>query len=1109
MTTTSGYLRRPTIADDTIVFVSEDDLWSVPAGGGVARRLTATPSEITTAALSRDGRLLAFTSLDEHHPEVWCMPAGGGQAERLTWLGANTSVRGFTPDGRVVFVSDAAAPMRGRQFAYTVASTGGPVERLPFGPALEVAFGPNGALAIGRNTADPARWKRYRGGTAGEIWVDARGNGSFRRLPQPDSNIGSPMWLRDRIWFLSDHEGIGNLYSCRPNGGDLRRHTDHGEYYARFAATDGTRIVYQHAADIWLYDPARESSERVDIALASPRVQRSRKFVDAAGYLMGYAAHPAGHSIAVETRGKLFTMPLWEEAPRPQGRPDGVRYRHSRWLGDGSALVTISDEDGEDAIEVYRDGDVRRLAGLDLGCVTELATPPRGHLVALANHRHELLLVDLDASTLRRLDASEQGGLDGVEWSPDSRWLVYSAAVTRRSREIRVCEIARRTITAVTSGDFSDFHPSFDPRGKYLYFLSHRTFDPVYDELSFDLGFPKSVRPYAITLQASEPSPFVPKPRGLGGDDKKSASGDDEKKDDTKKDGKKSAGDDKKDGVAPVVIDLDGIRERIVAVPVPEGRYSQVVGISEKILLAAWPVHGSRDLDFLSGDVPAGATLEVYDLAEHKHDTLVSGITSFEVSRDGHTLVYRAGSRLRALKAGEKPPENTEHEGPGRSSGWIDLERVRVSVDPGLEWRQMFREAWRLQRDHFWVADMSGVDWNVVLNRYLPLVDKVATRREFSDLMWEMQGELGTSHAYEFGGDLRPPPPGAIGHLGADLEYDTRARLWRITHVTVGDPWDAHATSPLRGPGIAVGPGDTLLAVNGRAADDRVTPASLLVHQAGVPVELTIGDRRGRNPRRVVVTTLRDEKPARYREWVEANRRRVHEATAGRVGYVHVPDMGPEGFAEFHRLYLVEFHRDALIVDVRNNGGGHVSPLVLEKLARRRLGYGVARWEPHEPYPDESPAGPLVALTDELAGSDGDIFTHCFKLLGLGPVVGKRTWGGVVGVSIRHQLVDGSVTTQPECAYWFVDVGWRIENYGTDPDVEVDITPQDWAAGRDPQLDRSIELAQRALRRHHALAADVAARPQLPLPVLPPRDAPSNGRTGRAATRATPRPRKR
>ncbi|HEY3240389.1 MAG TPA: peptidase, partial [Acidimicrobiia bacterium] len=572
MPASTGYLRHPSLCGDTIAFVTEDDLWVVPAGGGLARRLTANLSEVSHPALSAEW--VAFTSRDEHHPEVWCMPAQGGSARRLTWLGASSLVRGFTPDGRVLFVSDADQPFHHLVHPYAVAPTGGPVERLPYGPAREVAFGPGEAVVLGRNTADPARWKRYRGGTAGELWIDRKGTGTFKRLLQLPGNPASPMWVGQRVFFLSDHEGIGNLYSCRPDGRDLRRHTDHGEYYARFARTDGLRIVYQHGAEIWLYDPESDRSAAVDVDLRSPRVQRSRRFVAADRYLSGFALHPGGHTISLETRGKLFTMPLWEEAVRQHGRPDGVRYRLARWVGDGSSLVVVSDEGGEDAVEVHRPGEEpRRLEALPLGCITDLATPPTGTRVAVANHRHELHLVDLEVGTSRLLDRSEHGHLNGVVWSPDGRWLAYACAQSTKTVSIKLCQLESGDVHVVTRPEFRDIHPSWDPEGRFLYFLSYRTFDPVYDALYFDLGFPRAVRPYLVTLTAGEPSPFVPRPRGFGpkaADDKSDRKGD--------KNGSSPSEDKNPDQVAQVRIDLAGISERVVAVPVPEGRYTQVVG---------------------------------------------------------------------------------------------------------------------------------------------------------------------------------------------------------------------------------------------------------------------------------------------------------------------------------------------------------------------------------------------------------------------------------------------------------------------------------------------------------------------------------------------------
>ncbi|MCX8005506.1 MAG: S41 family peptidase, partial [Burkholderiaceae bacterium] len=453
----------------------------------------------------------------------------------------------------------------------------------------------------------------------------------------------------------------------------------------------------------------------------------------------------------------------------------------------------------------------------------------------------------------------------------------------------------------------------------------------------------------------------------------------------------------------------------------------------------------------------------------------------FELAADHVTLVAYDGKWLRALDATKKPPEGKDDEYT-RASGWIDLSRVRVEVEPRAEWRQMLREVWRLQRDQFWVEDMSGVDWAAVYRRYEPLLARVATRSELSDLIWEMQGELGTSHAYESGGDYRRPPAVALGFLGADLRQ-TEDGGYEIAHIVRGDPWEASADSPLNAIGVLAQVGERIVAVNGVPVSRERPPQALLVNQAGQKAELALQGAQGR--RTVLVTLLADESPVRYRAWVERNRDWVHERSGGRVGYLHLPDMQSAGFAEFHRYFAAECDRDALIVDVRYNRGGHVSQLLLEKVARRRIGYDLQRWGPPTPYPIESPAGAVVALTNEHAGSDGDIFSHCFKLLKLGPLIGTRTWGGVIGIWPRHRLADGTETTQPEFSFWFQDVGWGIENHGVEPDIEIDNAPQDAAAGRDRQLEKALEVALQ-------LAATVqrpqfGPRPNLARPPLPPR----------------------
>jgi tricorn protease len=1118
---TQGYIRYPTIYGETIVFTAEDDLWRVGVAGGRAERLTAGLAEETHARFSPDGTLLAFAGRDEGPTEVYVMPAEGGEARRLTFEGeAAIAIAGWRPDGpdgsAIIYASAAGQPFRGA-ILHEISPSGGEPRAWPYGPAHSVAFGPSGALVIGRNTAEPARWKRYRGGTAGHLWIDATGSGEFRRLLDLDSNIATPCWVGGRIYFISDHEGIGNVYSCRADGGDLRRHTDHDDFYARGLSTDGARLVYHAGGDLYLLAPEGERSTRLAVTLPSTRAQRGRRFVPAAQFLASCELHPHGQRVAVTTRGKAFAMGNWDGPVVQHGAMDGVRYRLLAWLADGKRLVAVVDNGGEPRLAVLG-GDTapaeRRLDALEIGHVIELRPSPVGELVALANHRCELAVVDLASASLRVIDRSRAERMQGIAWSPDGQWLAYGFPINSQQTAIKLCHVPSGETHQVTEPLRRDTQPAFDPAGRYLYFIGMRDFDPSRSEVEFDYSFPRGQRPYLVTLRRDLPSPFAPpreetreevdatakapgvSPGDTPGDtlDKSDSTDSTDTAADKRADasaetktettaGKVEKGttgtSDKQSSTAPapVAIDLDGIQDRVLAFPVPEGRYGRICGTTDGAVFSIWPVQGMLGRSWLPDAPQADGDLDGYRFEERKHDMLLSGITDFDVTADGKTLLYLAGHRVRVLKAGEKPSEGGG-ETPGRESGWIDLNRIKVSVRPEAEWQQMFDEAWRLQREQFWVADMAGVDWRTVHDRYAPLVQRIASRAELSDLLWELQGELGTSHAYEIGGDYRPHPQYQQGFLGVDWHVDAPEARHVVARILRGDSWDPKASSPLAAPGVNVRAGDAVVAINGQRVGPEASPAQLLVHQAGQEVLVTIAPADGEAEREVVVRALESEHPLRYRTWIAANRRSVHEATGGRVGYLHIPDMGPEGYAEFHRGYLAEYDREALIVDVRYNGGGHVSPLILEKLGRRRLGYDFARWTAPEPYFPESPRGPLVAITNENAGSDGDIFSHAWKMLQLGPLVGKRTWGGVIGISPYIPLADGTFTTQPEYSFWFADIGWGVENRGTEPTIDVDNPPQAYASGRDPQLERAIAEALQLAESHPSPVPTPEPRPE-------------------------------
>ncbi|MBI1743436.1 PDZ domain-containing protein [Candidatus Acetothermia bacterium] len=1081
----AGYYRFPTIHNDTVIFVSEDDLWTVSAKGGVARRLTSGLGEANRPAFSPDGKWLAFSGRDEGPLEVFLMPSSGGQPKRLTFIGSVALVCGWTPDEKIIFASDLGQPFLRVTRLYAISPEGGTPELLPTGVGLHASYSPKGGCVIGRYgmvSREPAYWKRYRGGTAGDLWVDPDGSGNFKRLIQLKGNLYRPLWVGHRIFFTSDHEGISNLYSVTPSGQDLKRHTDHDEFYVRHPSSDGKRIVYHAGADLYLYDPANGKSAKIEVEHHSPRTQRYRKFVDSAKYMEAYQPHPQGHLIALTTRGKTFTMGNWEGPVVQRGEPDGVRYRLARWLHDGKRFVLVSDAGSEESLEIHpAEGLIppERLEHLEIDHPVEMKASPKADQVVLSNHRNELIFVDLSSKKSRVLDRSPYGMIAGFDWSPDGRWVAYSCTQSLHTAAIKLCDTQNGKVYAATKPVLQDVSPTFDPDGKYLYFLSYREFDPVYDNLHFDLGFPRGVRPYLVTLQKDLPSPFVPVPKPMEEVWKAEAE---------KKLGNETKNNKKNSEPMQTQIDLDGIENRVLAFPVAEARYMQIAAIKGKVLFSWWPIEGSLSNNWYPmQEPPAKATLEAYDLETKKSEVLVSGITNFRVSGDRKTLVYRAGNRLRVLKAGEKSDETVAKEPPGKKSGWMDLSRVKVSVEPPAEWRQMYREAWRLQRDYFWDEKMTQVDWGKIYERYLPLLDRVTTRSEFSDLMWEMQGELGTSHAYEMGGDYRPAPDYSMGFLGADVVYDDKVKAWKVSHIVHGDVWDEMKSSPLAKPGLNVREGDTLLAIGSQRLTRELPPQKLLVNHANQEVALTVGDSKGKSPRTISVKTLVNETLARYREWVEQNRKYVHEQTDGRVGYVHIPDMGPRGYAEFHRSFIAEVDREGLIVDVRFNGGGHVSELLLEKLARRRVAYTKTRWFGTQPYPVESVAGPMVALTNEYAGSDGDIFSHGFKLLKLGPLIGKRTWGGVIGIWPRNSLTDGSITSQPEFSFWFKDVGWKVENYGTDPDIEVEFRPQDYVAGKDPQLERTLQEMVKLLEENPPKMPDLSKVSNLALPRLPKR----------------------
>ncbi|MEU0728656.1 S41 family peptidase [Streptomyces sp. NPDC006140] len=1088
------YLRLPHLHDDLLCFVAEDDLWLAPLDGpGRAWRLTVDRTKAGHPRFSPDGRHLAYTSWRSLGPEVHLVPVDGGPGRQVShWGSADTRVCGWTPDGEILAVASHGEPFSYFTWAYKVSPDGDPGRKLPWGPVSDIQVADldgerKTLLLTGTPPHEPAAWKRYRGGATGRLWLHGE-----RLLEGLGGHLHSPLFVGGRIVFLSDHEGVGNLYSCAYDGSDLRRHTDHDAFYARHAASDGTRVVYQCAGDLWLVDDLSPGSEprRLDVRLSGPRAGRRPYQVAASQHVDGVSVDETGRASAVVVRGSLYWLTHRDGPARTLTDTPGVRVRLPEMLGGSGRVAYVTDAEGEDAIEIASlprasgDRAPRRLARGALGRVRELVSDPEGELLAVASHDGRLLLVDVtedsadeagptsstsstgSAGEVTELIRSINGPVRDLAFSPDGAWLTWShPGIGRTLRQIKLARIQDRFVVDVTNGRFEDENPVFTRDGRYLAFLSWRGFDPVYDVHTGDLSFPLGCRPYLVPLSSATPSPFAVNPEG-----RPAAGGLDPVEDDENGDS------------GAVTVEVEGLESRVTPFPVAASKYSALHPVAGGGLVwLRWPISGALGETFANPDDTSGRpTLEHFGITKAKKSELAQHLDWFAVSGDGSRLVIVDEGELRAVPSHEP--------GDADSTVWIDARRILHTVDPAAEWRQAYEEAGRLIRAYFWDPGMCGIDWDGVLDQYRPLVERVASPDEFADLLREVLGELGTSHAYVSPARRNEGPPHyqrRQGLLGAN--FVRRDGGWMVKRILPGDSSDSKARSPLAGTGIREGA--VLTHVDGRPVDPDAGPYPLLAGAGGTTVELTFSPAEGAGPpRRVAVVPLVDERPLRYQDWVAKRRAVVRELSGGRCGYLHIPDMGGSGWAQFNRDLRMEVSRPALIVDVRGNAGGHISELVIETLSRTILGWDLTRDAQPVSYTSNAPRGPVVALADEATSSDGDMITAAFKLLKLGPVVGQRTWGGVVGMTGRHELGDGTVITVPMNAAWFDAYGWSVENKGVAPDIDVLRTPLDWAEGRHAQLTDAVELALGLLETNPpATPPTYSDVPDRSRPKLPPR----------------------
>ena len=1057
----TGYYRMPSLSSEKIVFVSENDLWTVPLTGGVANRLTTSLGAISYPKFSFDGQWIAFSSTDEGRSDVYVMPSSGGPIKRLTFIGGDNRVRGWTLDGEyIIFSTTAKTPGISRAvYLYKVHYKGGDAVEIPVGVALHINYHKNGFTVIGRFQDDNATWKRYKGGRAGDIIIDNVGNGEFKPLISLHGNLVLPQFYKDQVLFLSDHEGISNLYSINLDGSNLKKLTNHTDYYVRFFSISNDTVVYQSGGDIFSLNLSISQIQpnKLSITLPSMRTQSTRKFINPNDFLENFTIARNYSHLLTTVRGKIFHFGFWEGGVNQIGSNSGARYKLSVPVSD-ERIALFSDESGDYKIELYNAKNYTKIESFDfdIGFPYYSKASPDGKFIAVSNHRFELILINLVNKESKVIAKDKFRPFMYFDWSSDSQWISYSLVLESHLSSIFIFSITDNKAIQVTPTEFEDIKPVFDPKGRYLYFISAREFNSTNDSQYFRHIFPKGFRICAINLQNELDPPFILKPKILKSEDK-------DKKNTTE------------DNELPikVKIDFEGIQRRITMLPLEESIYTNIDASEDRVFYSTRSVMTESELE-------QNFSNPINTLKAFKLDTLESviveqKISSFKLADDKKTLVLKIGQKIKIIYYNKEQKEgsgsNISDSDSGtytRKSGFVNMERIKVLVDPTLEWKQMLNETWRLMRENYWEETIHGIDWTNVRTKYLKLVPKITTREEFSDLVWEMIAETGTSHCYEMGGDYRKSPDYKQGFLGATVKFNSSQNGYEIIKILRGDNWNIDISSPLDTPGANIKERDIITSINGVPASANKPIGEYLVNSGGQFVNLVIQDQKTKQLKEITVKSLLSELELHYRNWVNQNREYVSKASNNRVGYIHIPNMSNKGVTEFYRTFKQEITKEGLIVDVRFNRGGNTSQLFLEMLssAQKRLGYD---WTRHgkelEPYFTYTTEGPIVAVTNEFAGSDGDIFSHSFKMLKLGKLVGKRTWGGVVGIWPKTFLVDGSVVTQPEFSFWFKDVGWGVENYGTDPDVEVEFFPQDYAKNIDPQLDKSIEIALNELKK--------------------------------------------
>jgi len=1050
--------RYPDVSATQITFVYAGDIWLVPRQGGVATRLSSPTGEESFPRFSPDGSRIAYTAEYDGNTDIYVIPTVGGEPFRVTHHPLPDRLVDWYPDGKTLLMASsmASGSQRFNQL-YRVPATGGMPGKLPVPYGEFGAISPDGTtLAYMPETNDFRTWKRYRGGWAPDIWLFDLKTLASENITHDPGNDAQPMWHGRTLYFLSDRDSVerNNIWAYDLDSKKFREVTHFTDFDVTFPAIGPDAIVFQAGGRLYLLDLATEKTTEVKVTVVTDEITLRPRAEKVAKYIQDATISPTGQRALFEARGDLFTVPAEHGPVLDLTSSAGVFERSPAWSPDGKTIAYWSDRSGEYELYVRpADGSApeRKITSYGPGFRYQLFWSPDSRKLAFVDQTMTIRIVDVTSGTTTTVDRNLymfQGALDAFapSWSADSRWLAYSKDTERNTSAIALFDTRTGKSQQVTSGFYNDQTPVFDPDGKYLYFLSNRTFDPVYSDIDDTWIYPNGQNIVAVALRGAVASPLAPRDDEEGAKSDSGAKGEAQGAPAHK--GASAAADTTKKKITPVDVDLADFERRLVVLPPRPGHFASLSAVSGKVIYRRTPNAGAAD---------SASPIGYYDLTEREDTTVVADADGYVLSSNGKKLLIWKKDRFGIVDV--KPKQRIEK--PLRTA---ELEMV---VDPRAEWKQIFNDVWRFERDMFYDPKMHGVDWNAMRTRYGKLMDDAVTRWDVNFVLGELIAELSSSHTYRAGGDLEAAPHRGVGLLGVDWTLSNGA--WRIAKIIRGAPWDNEVRSPLDEPGVNVHEGDYVLAVNGIPMDPAQDPWAAFGGLADQTVQLTVNDRPGQaGARTVLVKTLPDETRLRNLAWIDANRRRVDEATGGRVGYIYVPNTGTDGQTELVRQFMGQFGKSALIIDERFNSGGQIPDRFVELLNRPFLSWYAVRDGKDWQWPPQANFGPKVMLINGWSGSGGDAFPLYFKRTGVGPLIGERTWGGLIGITGAPTLIDGGSITVPTFREYSAESKWFPEGHGVEPDIAVVDDPTELAKGRDPQLERAITEVDQLLKTHPA-----------------------------------------